>query len=1706
MKTRFLLLVLLVGLSYLGWGQVTLPHLDPLNYTVGADLSAQTGWTALNSGDALLIASGNLSFTGLPASTGNKVTFDGSGIDAAKLFTQQTTGTVYYSFLLKITGLGSLGTTGGYFSGFTEGTGTTFGATVWLRKDAGNVGYNIGINPRTTAANTAWVSGVQSLNATLLVVISYQMVSSTANDVVKIWINPTPGATEPAASASATNTGTDLANVNRILIRQDGASATPFIEMDELRVGTAWTDVTPSGGATAPTVTTQAATAILSSGATFNGNVTGDGGASVTDRGFCYKTSSGVTLTDNPTSAGSSGTGTFSKSFSSLSSETNYFYRAYAANSAGTTLGSSDVSFWTFSAEPLTHTTTFNNTVISQTQINLSFDAASSITNADGYIILQKNGSAPTGIPDDGNAYSVGNTIGDATVAAVVASTSATSANITGLAAGTHYYFTIMPYNYNGSNNETYNYKTDGAIPETNSTTDPPLDATSEVSGPSIGSQPSPGSISSLVNTEGAAVRVFDMGLYDYGPDGQPTKITQLTIKAGTNNTADWSTTIQGIKLSKDNGATSVIIGAPTITASQIVVPIISGNLNVPDANNINVSLFVYLKSSGLTDKQILEFKVDPGASAHGFTADLTGSTFIATFANAPVSNQVLIDVTATKYRFSTQPSNTTVNTNFSAAVEAVDANNNRDLDQTSSVTLAASVGTLSSITGLTQSLVSGMYSWTDLQNNTATNSVTLSAAGTFTTVTSEIFMIFAAQPTIQASALIFSNVAVNSMTVSWTNGNGAYRIVVVKQGGAPGVPTDGATYTANAQYGLGTPIAPGEFVLYNGTNNTVNVTGLTGSTSYSFKVFEYNGGSGVENYLTTGSAVSQTTSGLAYYSNTSGDPLVLTNWNSDRDGSSGSTPTAFDLGDVFVIQSGNNMTTTASWGVSGTNSKLQIESGGTLTANHLVTFPAGTTFQIDNGGNYIQNVAMSMGSTIFAGTEVFASGSNIEIRFNPSGTSSPTAPGYGNLIINVTTGASNFGWSSTITAIQGNLTILGTGTGTTRHAFTAGTATTVGIGGNFIISGGNFYLSSGAGTCTVNLSGNLLINGGILDLANSSGAGTINVGGNVTVSSGTLTEGGSTTTSKIVFNKSGTQTFTSGGTISNIVNFEVASGSTTNLGTNIISGAGAFTLIAGGTLGIGSADGITSGITASGNIQVTGTRTYNADGNYTYNGSGIQAPGNGLPATVNDLTIAGTSDLTLAANQTVSGILTVSSGAKLTVPSSNTLTVGGNTDLTGSECLVLKSDAGNTASFICDGSISGTGTAKVERFIAKYNTADDGWHLLSSPVASFGVTGSAFQPVSGDDDLYWFDESQYLWINWLVSPFDFGTDQGYLCAYKTDDTKHFSGTLNNENHTIAGISYNPATGGGWHIIPNPFPSAIAWNSAGMFDIGYASTASGKVLNGGRSYTDVYDGGVIPAMNGFVMQVNDATNSIMIPKSARAHSSDPWLKNSGDRLIMLTAQSAENTTYQETVVRFDENASEGFDQRYDSPFLSAASTVPMLYTTLADNTDLSLNTFPTLTNSRVVPVNFIKGSSAAYTLLSSKLEELGNDVSLSLEDLKTGSSHDLRQNPSYAFTSAEGDNPHRFLLHIGAPNAVNEMDKDHSISIYAYDHTLYISNMTGKSLNGKVFVYNLMGQQLMQQTLNETAQTAIHMNAVTGYYLVKVITDRKVWSDKIFLQ
>lgn len=130
--------------------------------------------------------------------------------------------------------------------------------------------------------------------------------------------------------------------------------------------------------------------------------------------------------------------------------------------------------------------------------------------------------------------------------------------------------------------------------------------------------------------------------------------------------------------------------------------------------------------------------------------------------------------------------------------------------------------------------------------NNSLVNKIQIKRAGATIYIddfSTTLFVPSCIAPTIQATAVTFASITENSMNLYWTSGNGsAGRIVVMKETTAlSGTPTSGTNYTADATFGLGGTIATNEYVVYNGTGNSVSVTGLDCGKTYFVKVYEYN-------------------------------------------------------------------------------------------------------------------------------------------------------------------------------------------------------------------------------------------------------------------------------------------------------------------------------------------------------------------------------------------------------------------------------------------------------------------------------------------------------------------------------------------------------------------------------------------------------------------------------------------------------------------------------------------------------------------------------------------------------------------------------------------------------------------------------------------------------------------------------------------------
>jgi GH43 family beta-xylosidase len=292
----------------------TAPNVSTTEVSPIAETSASSGGNVTSDGGATVTARGVCWSTSANATTANSKTTNGTG-----------TG----SFTSSMIGLNP-GTTYHVRAYATNSEGTAYGNDLTFTTST--------TNPTVT---TTAVSSVTANSATSGGnVISDGGSTITARGVC--WSTSSNPTTANGKTTNGTGTGSftsSITGLNPGTIYHVRAYATNS-------AGTAYgNDLTFTTSTTAPNVSTTEVSPIAETSASRGGNVTSDGGATVTARGVCWSTSANPTTANSKTTNGT-GTGSFTSSMIGLNPGTTYHVRAYATNSAGTSYGN-DISFET---------------------------------------------------------------------------------------------------------------------------------------------------------------------------------------------------------------------------------------------------------------------------------------------------------------------------------------------------------------------------------------------------------------------------------------------------------------------------------------------------------------------------------------------------------------------------------------------------------------------------------------------------------------------------------------------------------------------------------------------------------------------------------------------------------------------------------------------------------------------------------------------------------------------------------------------------------------------------------------------------------------------------------------------------------------------------------------------------------------------------------------------------------------------------------------------------------------------------------------------------------------------------------------------------------------------------------------------------------------------------------------------------------------
>lgn len=562
-----------------------------------------------------------------------------------------------------------------------------------------------------------------------------------------------------------------------------------------------------------------------------------------------------------------------------------------------------------------------------------------------------------------------------------------------------------------------------------------------------------------------------------------------------------------------------------------------------------------------------------------------------------------------------------------------------------------------------------------------------------------------ATEPTVQASGA--SVVAgTTSATINWTKSSDATNsLVLIKQASAVnGTPSDGTSYSdGSAVFGSGTQIGSGNYVVYNGTGNSVIVTGLTSGVTYHVAVYAFNGSSGTENVLTTSPATANGTTGVPTYyyvggaGNSSNTFATANMWATTLNGTplAGFTP---GNSDVFIFDATNlgggytdsvtiapiSSATTLGKLILQNNAKVNIIAGGTRTMSignsgytsntTVISVPVGSKLYISGSQNTISLAANS--SANISGSFYLGNGSG-------NSTLVPNATGS---FITVNSGAyveANLSSSSTnpFGASGSNLVTFASGS-TYKHTKGSDVFGGTGVSVASFASGSTFWYANTSNSTAQTLSGrtfgNVIVEANWNPTAGSTGftmenismpttgftftmneTGTNNhLKGNITIANGATFKFNAASAATYYFDGTSAQTITNSGT------WNLATGLSQSLVVSnsaglSIAGANGITLssVAGTSMTVNSGSSLTL---SAGTLNINGG-TLNLNGTLSRTSGTINASNTG--ATVN---VTGVSSLPsgLFTSNTIRNLVInrsagVSIGSDITISTALTLTDG---------------------------------------------------------------------------------------------------------------------------------------------------------------------------------------------------------------------------------------------------------------------------------------------------------------------------------------------------------------------------------------------------------------------------------------------------------------
>ena len=605
------------------------------------------------------------------------------------------------------------------------------------------------------------------------------------------------------------------------------------------------------------------------------------------------------------------------------------------------------------------------------------------------------------------------------------------------------------------------------------------------------------------------------------------------------------------------------------------------------------------------------------------------------------------------------------------------------------------------------------------------------------------------------------------------------------------------------------------------------------------------------------------------------------------------------------------------------------------------------------------------------------------------------------------------------------------------------------------------------------------------------------------------------------------------------------------------ITGPGSFTTEPGTSLYVCHPQGISqSGPTGA--VQVTGPRLFGRNGSYYYTLNAAGETGTGLPDTVRTLYVSdvGTGHPMQLTRRVAVREALVLDGADL---------------LLGSADLLLRSDAHRTAYVVnAAGRVqtTGTGRATMQRFVSPTTAyAGPGYRHYSAPVRGVPVSALAvpgrFAPLPNPaynalptpalpsaqfPNVFRYAESR---LTAAFPDFDAGWEspagladsllpgRGYALNIAPAATVALSGRLNTGDLNTGPLGRAPGPNGGWHLLGNPYPSALYFGSgvtdslpAGLAHAVYVFEPSSQYGGFYRAFVNgISTDGTpcsLPAMQGFFMRATQpvpggftfrdsfrdysGAGSSSFHRGAagtrpgrpallpRHHAAPTWPTL---RLALSGPTPAAGPPDFLAIYLAPGARAAGPDPDFDAAKLPNPGAGFGLAARMAgpgNDDDLAINALPPLTAAAPthrIPLVLSAAAPGTYRFTVSH-QHFGPTHTLRLLDHATGSSTDLRRQANYSFTVPQaGQLVGRFEVLLGTANALAASAESVATPFSVSPNPVGRAASLRVSLDkptaaATATLRTLLGQTVAQRTFDGNGTALATNGLAAGVYLLTV--------------